>query len=77
MMPGFILPFRFVTIEAFNNVYLNGGDSDHGMFFRSHYLYDELRGTLISLAEMNEARSQHALVAIYLSNWRRERKRSD
>ena len=64
MMPGFILPFRFVTIEAFNNVYLNGGDSDHGMFFRSHYLYDELRGTLINLAEMNEARSRHALVAI-------------
>jgi len=61
---GFILPFRFVGIEACNNVYLNGGDNDHGVYLKSHHLYDELRGVLIPLAEMNEARSRHALVAV-------------
>ncbi len=60
---GFILPFRFVTVEAFNNVYLNGGDNDHSVFLKSHYLYDELRGTLVPLADMNEPRSRHALAA--------------
>ncbi len=61
---GFILPFRFVSIEAGNNVYLNGGDNDHQVYLKSHYLYDELRGALLPLADMNEARSRHALVSV-------------
>ena len=61
---GFILPFRFVAIEASNNVYLNGGDNDHGVYLKSNYLYDELRGALLPLADMNEARSRHALVSV-------------
>lgn len=63
MDPGFVLPFRFLTIEACNNVYLNGGDNDHGYFLKSMYLYDELRGTLIAMASMHEGRSRHAAVA--------------
>lgn len=64
MSIGFILPFRFVTIEACNNVYLTGGDNDHGIFYKSHYLYDELRGGLISLADMNDSRSRHSLARV-------------
>lgn len=58
---GFILPFRFVTIEAFNNVYFSGGDNEHSVYLKSLYLYDELCGGLIPLADMNESRSRHAL----------------
>ncbi len=60
---GFILPFRFVTAEAFGNLYVNGGDNDHDVFLKSHYMYDEFRGTLVPLAEMNSPRSRHALAA--------------
>jgi len=58
---NFVFPFRFVTIESNNHVYLNGGDNDHSVFFKSHYLYDELRGSLLPLSDMNEGRSRHAL----------------
>jgi len=58
---GFILPFRFVTIEVFNNVYFSGGDNGHNVYLKSLYLYDELCGALIPLAEMNVSRSRHAL----------------
>jgi len=61
---GFILPFRFVLIETGNNVYLNGGDNDHGVYLKSHYLYDELRSTLITLNDMNQVRSRHALTNV-------------
>ncbi len=61
---GFIMPFRFVSIEMNHNVYLNGGDNDHGHFLKSFYLYDELRGGLIPLANMNVPRSRHALVGV-------------
>eukprot|EP00826_Nyctotherus_ovalis_P014958 TRINITY_DN14214_c0_g1_i1.p1 TRINITY_DN14214_c0_g1~~TRINITY_DN14214_c0_g1_i1.p1 ORF type:complete len:501 (+),score=134.30 TRINITY_DN14214_c0_g1_i1:148-1650(+) len=61
---GFILPFRFVTLEAFNNVYFNGGDNDHSVYLKSHYLFDELCGSLVPLADMNESRSRHALAYV-------------
>ena len=61
---GFILPFRFITIEACNNVYFNGGDNGHNVYFKSHYLYDEFRGVLVPLSSMNVARSRHALACI-------------
>eukprot|EP01022_Parablepharisma_sp_SALTPOND_P009923 TRINITY_DN140_c1_g1_i2.p1 TRINITY_DN140_c1_g1~~TRINITY_DN140_c1_g1_i2.p1 ORF type:complete len:625 (+),score=68.21 TRINITY_DN140_c1_g1_i2:8802-10676(+) len=60
---GFMLPFRFISIETANNVYLIGGDNDHGYYLKSMYLYDELRGVLIALANMIEARSRHAAVS--------------
>jgi len=60
---GFILPYRFVTIEAANNVYMIGGDNDHGYYLKSTYLYDEIRGVLVAKACMIDARSRHAAVA--------------
>jgi len=60
----FIMPFRFVSIEIGNQVYLSGGDNDHGKFLRSFYLYDEIRGGFIPMADMQQGRSRHALVAI-------------
>eukprot|EP00826_Nyctotherus_ovalis_P016601 TRINITY_DN1480_c0_g1_i1.p1 TRINITY_DN1480_c0_g1~~TRINITY_DN1480_c0_g1_i1.p1 ORF type:complete len:498 (-),score=134.04 TRINITY_DN1480_c0_g1_i1:132-1625(-) len=65
VLAGFILPFRFVAIEAQNNIYLNGGDNDHGVYLNSHYLYDELRGGLVASASMNQARSRHALASVH------------
>ncbi len=61
---GFIMPFRFMSAEVCNNVYLNGGDNDHGLFLKSMFLYDELRGGLIPLASMQQGRSRHAVVPI-------------
>lgn len=58
---SFIIPYRFVSIEAQGNLYLIGGDNDHNCYLRSVYLYDEIRGVLIALEEMTEARSRHAL----------------
>eukprot|EP00826_Nyctotherus_ovalis_P052176 TRINITY_DN6587_c0_g1_i11.p1 TRINITY_DN6587_c0_g1~~TRINITY_DN6587_c0_g1_i11.p1 ORF type:complete len:312 (-),score=87.32 TRINITY_DN6587_c0_g1_i11:171-1106(-) len=58
---SFIIPYRFVSIEAQGNLYLIGGDNDHSWYLRSVYLYDEIRGVLIALEEMTEARSRHAL----------------
>ena len=60
---GFIMPFRFVSIETCNTVYINGGDNDHGHYLKSLYLYDELRGGLIPLASMLQGRSRHAVVS--------------
>ncbi len=57
---GFVLPFRFVSVEAAGNVYVIGGDNDHGYYLKSAYFYDELRGALIALASMMEPRSRHA-----------------
>ena len=59
---GFVLPFRFVSIETGDNVYLIGGDNDHGFYLKSAYMCDELRGVMLSLANMAEARSRHAAV---------------
>ena len=59
---GFILPFRFVTVEINGSVYLCGGDNDHGVFLKSFYFYDELRGCLLPFCDMKEPRSRHALV---------------
>ena len=61
---GFIMPFRFVAAEVANKVYLNGGDNDHGHYLKSLYLYDELRGGLIPMANMQVARSRHAMVGV-------------
>lgn len=58
---GFILPYRFISIEVASNVYLVGGDNNHGYYLKSIHLYDEIRGVLIALAEMFEARSRHSL----------------
>lgn len=60
----FDLPFRFLSVEMGNNVYFNGGDDGRGGFSKSMYLYDELRGGLLSLAEMHEGRSKHAVVGV-------------
>lgn len=65
VLAGFVLPFRFVAIETQNNVYLNGGDNDHGIYLNSHHLYDELRGGLVALGSMNQARSRHALASVH------------
>eukprot|EP00826_Nyctotherus_ovalis_P059857 TRINITY_DN8361_c0_g2_i2.p1 TRINITY_DN8361_c0_g2~~TRINITY_DN8361_c0_g2_i2.p1 ORF type:complete len:505 (-),score=164.75 TRINITY_DN8361_c0_g2_i2:76-1590(-) len=64
LMVGFVFPFRFVSIECGNNVYLNGGDNGHSVYLKSHYLYDELRGSLLPLSDMNEGRSRHALASV-------------
>jgi hypothetical protein len=60
----FIMPFRFVSIEIGSQIYLSGGDNDHGKFLRSLYLYDEIRGGFVPMADMQQGRSRHALVAI-------------
>ena len=62
--PGFILPFRFVAIKAENNIYIIGGDNENGYYLKSIYLYDELRGILISLANMSAPRSRHTAVSV-------------
>jgi len=61
---GFILPFRFVSIEADNDLYLIGGDNDHNYYLKSLHLYDELRGVLIPLSNMSVARSRHTATSI-------------
>eukprot|EP00831_Metopus_contortus_P060102 TRINITY_DN52017_c0_g1_i1.p1 TRINITY_DN52017_c0_g1~~TRINITY_DN52017_c0_g1_i1.p1 ORF type:complete len:313 (+),score=54.90 TRINITY_DN52017_c0_g1_i1:176-1114(+) len=66
---GFILPYRFICVETNNNLYLNGGDNNNGIFLKSHYKFDEFRGVLLPLADMNDARSSHALVAVNNSLW--------
>eukprot|EP00826_Nyctotherus_ovalis_P047505 TRINITY_DN5469_c0_g5_i1.p1 TRINITY_DN5469_c0_g5~~TRINITY_DN5469_c0_g5_i1.p1 ORF type:complete len:504 (+),score=163.88 TRINITY_DN5469_c0_g5_i1:850-2361(+) len=60
----FIMPFRFVSIETGRQIYLSGGDNDHGQYLKSLHLYDEIRGGFVPLAEMRVGRSRHALVAI-------------
>eukprot|EP00826_Nyctotherus_ovalis_P048975 TRINITY_DN5840_c0_g3_i1.p1 TRINITY_DN5840_c0_g3~~TRINITY_DN5840_c0_g3_i1.p1 ORF type:complete len:518 (+),score=95.50 TRINITY_DN5840_c0_g3_i1:59-1555(+) len=59
----FALPFRFAAIEVNGNIYLSGGD-DRSQYFRSLYFYDEVRGGLIPMEEMQVARSRHALVEV-------------
>ncbi len=61
---GFIMPFRFVSTELCNNVYVSGGDNDHGIHLKSLFLYDELRGGLVPMSSMQEGRSRHAIVAV-------------
>jgi hypothetical protein len=56
-----IIPYRFVAIEVLGNFYIVGGDNGHGYYLRSIYLYDEIRGVLIALEDMTEARSRHSL----------------
>jgi len=56
-----IIPYRFVSIEVLGNLYIVGGDNSHGYYLRSIYLYDEIRGVLIALEDMREARSRHSV----------------
>ena len=60
----FILPFRFITIEFNNNIYLSGGDNDREYFLKSFYLYNEIQGGLIPMADMQLGRSRHSLVGV-------------
>jgi hypothetical protein len=60
----FILPFCFMTVEVNGSVYLSGGDNNHGHYLKSLYFYDEVRGGLIPMENMEIGRSRHGLVAV-------------